>query len=139
MAIITISRGTFSGGQILAEAVAEKLGYHCIARETLAEAAKQYGVAEEKLSKALSQKSGFLEHLTSERIHYLAYFRATLFKEVRDAKVVYHGHVGNLLLKEVPHVLRVKVIANMGFRIKAAMDRHHLSREEALTIEYDNH
>ena len=139
MAIITISRGTFSGGQSLAEAVAEKLGYRCIAREVLAEAASQYGVAEEKLSKAFSQKPGFFEHLTSERIHYLAYFRATLFKEVRDAQVVYHGHVGNLLLKEVPHVLRVKVIANMGFRIKAAMDRHHLSREEALTIEYDNH
>ena len=47
MAIITISRGTFSGGQSLAEYVAGKLGYRCLAREVLIEAARQYGVDEE--------------------------------------------------------------------------------------------
>ena len=35
MAIITVSRGTFSGGQSLAECVAEKLGYRCLPRFAL--------------------------------------------------------------------------------------------------------
>jgi cytidylate kinase len=132
MAIITISRGTFSGGQSLAKCVAEKLGYRCISREVLVEAAKQYGVQEEDLYKALSEKPGILERLTLERVHYLAYIRAALIKEAKDNDLVYHGHAGHLLLRGTPYILRIKVIANMEFRIKAAMDLHNYGREEAI-------
>jgi cytidylate kinase len=132
MAIVTISRGTFSGGQLLAACVAERLGYRCISREVFVEAAKQYGVPLEKLSKALTEPPGFLHHLTAERIHYLAYIRAALCKEVKDDRVVYHGLAGHLLLKGFPNVLRVRVIADMEFRIKAAMERQNLSREKAV-------
>ena len=132
MAIITVSRGTFSGGQSLAERVAEKLGYRCISEEVLLEAAKEYDVPEEKLFEALTKKPGMLERLTVERAHYITYIRAALCKEAKDDNLVYHGHAGHLLLKGVPHLLRVRVIANMEFRIKAAMDRHQLSREEAI-------
>ena len=43
MSIITISRGTFSGGRDLAECLAQKLGYPCISREVIVEAAERYG------------------------------------------------------------------------------------------------
>lgn len=134
MAIITISRGTFAGGQSLAECVAEKLGYRCVARDVLIEAAKEYGVDEEKLYRSLIEKPGLLERRTLDRIHYTAYIRAALCKEAQADNLVYHGHAGHLLLKGVPHVLRVRVIANMEQRIRAAMDRKGFSREEA--IEY---
>ncbi|MFA4836339.1 MAG: cytidylate kinase family protein, partial [Dehalococcoidia bacterium] len=49
-------------------------------------------------------------------------------------RVVYHGYAGHLLLRGIPHVLRVRVIANMEFRIKAAMDRNNLSRKEAIEL-----
>jgi len=132
MAIITISRGTFSGGQKLAECIAAKLGYRCISREVLVETAKEFDVSEEKLLEALTKKPWLLERLTRARDRYLAYIRATLLKEVKDENVVYHGYAGHLLLKDVPHVFRIKVIANMEFRIKNAMERNNLSREEAL-------
>lgn len=132
MAIITISRGTFSGGQALAECVAEKLGYRCTSRLALAIAARQYGVSEEKLSKAISEAPGFLERLSSERERYLACIRATLVREFKDDNVVYHGLAGHFLLKGIPHILRVRVIANMELRIKGAMERRKLSREDAI-------
>ena len=132
MAIITISRGTFSGGQTVAECVAERLGYRCISREVLVDAAGQYGVPLEKLSKALDDAPGFLERLTTERVNYLAYIQAALCKEVEHGEVVYHGHGGHLLLSGLPHVLSVRVVADMEFRIRAAMDRRHLSRDEAI-------
>jgi len=134
VSIITISRGTFAGGQSLAECVAVKLGYRCVARDVLIEAAKEYGVDEEKLYKSLTEKPGLLERLTLDRIHYTAFIRAALCKEVKGDNVVYHGHGGHLLLKGVPHVLRIRVIANMEQRIKAAMDRHDCGRDDA--IEY---
>ncbi len=132
MAIITISRGTFSGGQKLAECIAAKLGYRCISREVLVETAKEFEVSEEKLLEALTKKPWLLERLTRARARYLAYIRATLLKEVKDENVVYHGLAGHLLLKDVPHVFRIKVIANMEFRVKNAMERNNLGREEAL-------
>jgi len=132
MSIVTVSRGTFGGGQSVAECVAEKLGYRCISREVLVEAARTYGVPLEKLSKALDDPPGFLERLTVERGHYLACLRAALHKEVKYGRVVYHGHAGHLLLNGIPHVLRVRIIADMEFRIGAAMERLHLSREEAI-------
>jgi len=132
MAIITISKGTFSGGQTVAECVAERLGYRCIAREVLVEAAREYGVPLEKLSKALGDAPGLLERLATEKAHYLAYIRAALCKEVEHDRVVYHGHAGHLLLSGLPHVLRVRVVADMEFRIRVAMDRRHLGRKEAI-------
>jgi cytidylate kinase len=65
MAIITISRGSFSGGQGLAECITEKLGYRCISREVLVEAAREYGVPLDKLSKALDEAPGLLERFTA--------------------------------------------------------------------------
>ena len=132
MSIVTISRGTFSGGQSLAECVAEKLGYRCIAREVLAQAASDYGVDEEKMHRSLEEKPGFLDRKGLERIHYTAYIRSALAREVQGDNVVYHGHAGHLLLKGVPHVLKVRVIANMEQRILSAMYRQGLSREEAI-------
>jgi cytidylate kinase len=134
MAIITISRGTFSGGLSLAECVAEKLGYRCIPRIALAKAAGQYGVSEEKLSKAISEAPHLWERLGSEKTRYLACLRAALINEVKDGNVVYHGLAGHFLLKGVPHVLRVRVIANMEFRIKGAMGRGQLAREDAVQV-----
>ena len=42
MPIISVSRGTFSGGKHLAEELAQDLGYPCISREIITDAAKRY-------------------------------------------------------------------------------------------------
>lgn len=132
MAIITISRGTYSGGKELAEAIAKRLGYPCLAREVLVEAAARYGVPLEKLTRAMNDKPGILEGMTLERVHYLALVRAALAKAAADERLVYHGHAGHLLLRDVPHVIRVKVMAGMEYRIQAAMERKKLNREQAI-------
>ncbi|MFA4835910.1 MAG: cytidylate kinase family protein [Dehalococcoidia bacterium] len=132
MAIITISRGTFSGGKELAECIADKLGYKCLSREVLVEAARRYDVSLEKLSQAMEGKPGILERMTLDRVHYLAYVRAALAKAAGDEKLVYHGHAGHLLLGGVPHVLKVRVIADVEYRIKAAMARRNLNRQQAI-------
>lgn len=132
MAIITVSRGSFSGGQKLAECVAANLGYRCVSREILVNAAKEYGVSAEKLSQALTNEPKIWEHIILERKKYLSFIKSALIREVRDENVVYHGHAGHLLLNGVPHVLRVRVIASMAFRTEAAMERRGLSREEAI-------
>ncbi|MBT4511153.1 MAG: BON domain-containing protein, partial [Chloroflexi bacterium] len=77
---------------------------------------------------------GLLEGVSLRRIHYIAYVRATLAIIVKDDDVVYHGLVGHLLIKGAPHIFRVRVIADMEFRIKAAVDQHGFSRENAIRL-----
>jgi cytidylate kinase len=63
---------------------------------------------------------------------YLDFIRVELLKAVRDENVVYHGLAGNLLLYDVPHLLGIRVIAGMEYRIEAAMERTNLMRNEAV-------
>jgi hypothetical protein len=53
MAIITISRGSYSHGKEIAEKVAKKLNYDIISREVLIEASRQFNVPEVKLLHAI--------------------------------------------------------------------------------------
>ena len=72
MAIITISRGTYSGGKELAEHMSKDLGYRLLSREDLlTDAAKEFGVSESKLETALMFKPGFLDSLNLRKIHYI--------------------------------------------------------------------
>lgn len=116
----------------LAECVARKLDCKCVSREVLAEAASQCGIQEEPLRRAIVDKPGIFERMTVERDHYLSCIRATLLREARDNNLVYHGNAGHFLLKDVPHVLRVRVVADMEFRTKSAMERNGLDRDGAI-------
>ncbi|MGC8901413.1 MAG: AAA family ATPase, partial [bacterium] len=124
MAIITISRGTFSGGQMLAECLAKKLGYKSISREILIEAAEKYGISENNLISAMEEKPTISEHLSLniDRFRYLSFIQATLCEHAKNDNLIYYGHAGHLLLKDVCPVIKVKVIASMEQRIEFAME-----------------
>ena len=119
MAIITVSRGTYSGGKELAGRLAEKLGYRLLSREELLhDANKEFGISEEKLEAALLHKPGFFEGVSLQRIHYVAYLVAALCEEVQGDNIVYQGQAGHLLLHGIPHHFRLKVVADMERRLK---------------------
>ena len=132
MSIITISRGTFSGGKAIAECLAGRLGYDCISREILIDAAEKYGVSAEVLASAVDKAPRFLDRLGRHRDAYIAFFTASLCEFAQRGKIVYHGHAGHFLLTGVQHVLRVRVVAPIEFRIDAAMTRLSSNRAEAI-------
>ena len=132
MAIITISRGTYSGGRTLAECLAERLGYRCVSREVVLDAAKAFGIPAQKLTEAMEKPPSFWQQLTGERADYLYYVRAALCERALEGNLVYHGHAGHLLLSGVSHVIKVRVIADMEYRIKAAMRDQKLDRHGAI-------
>src|SRR5574337_46658 len=133
MSIIAISRGTFSGGEALANRLAERLGYQCMSREmNLEAAAKEYAVPEAELTAAMAKRPSFWHRVVGERTAHLAFVRATLCEQARAGSLVYHGLVGHLLLPGISHVIRVRVIADMELRAKAAMQQQNLGDKEAL-------
>jgi cytidylate kinase len=132
MAVITVSRGSFSGGKILAECLAQKLGYRCVDRDIIVERAAAFGASEKEIREALEKPPGFLERFSHSRYVYLTLIQAALTEEVRDGMAVYHGNAGHLLLQGGPHILRTRIIAPMEFRIRMAQERLKFSRDEAI-------
>ena len=113
MAIITISRGSYSRGKEVAEAVAARLGYECISRDVLLDASKRFNIPEVKLIRAIHDAPTLLQRMGHDRSAYMAYIRSALTWRVREDNVVYHGLAGHILLQGVSHVLKVRIIADI--------------------------
>jgi cytidylate kinase len=134
MPIITISRGSYSRGREVAEKVAQKLGYECISRDILLEASDEFNIPEIKLIRALHDAPTVLERFHYGKERYLSYVRSELLHHIQRDNVVYHGLAGHYFLQEIPHVLKVRIIADMGDRVKEEMKRENISAEKALYI-----
>ncbi len=134
MSIITISRGSYSHGREVAEKVAQKIGYQCVSREILLEASEQFHIPEIKLVRAIHDAPSVFDRFTYGKERYIAYIRAALLKCMQKDNVVYHGLAGHFFLQEIPHVLKVRVIADLEDRVKEEMKREGISAEEARYI-----
>lgn len=131
MAIITIQRGTKSGGEALAKCLGEALGYSILGREVLQDAAAQLGVPAEDVGAKMEETPGLFGPRPLITKLYVAAVTAALVEQARDGNLVYHGLAGGLLLKDLPGVLRVRLISPLDLRVQALMDSHGMKEEEA--------
>ena len=134
MSIITISRGSYSRGKEVAEKLAAKLNYECVSRDILLEACAEFNIPEIKLIRALHDAPSVLERFKNGKERYLSYHRYALLKHVKKDNVIYHGLAGQYILKDIPHVLKVRIIADIDDRVREEMKRENISAEKALYI-----
>jgi cytidylate kinase len=134
VSIVTISRGSYSRGKEVAEKVAEKLGYDCLSRDVVLEAAKQLHIPEVKLIRALHDAPSILDRLIGGKEKYVAEFRNVLLSFLKKDNVIYHGLAGQFFVKGVPHVLKVRILADIDYRVFEEMKRENISEKEAYRI-----
>lgn len=134
MSVITISRGSYSKGKEIAEKIAEKLGYDCISRDILIDASEHFNVPEIKLIRALHDAPSIFSRFHYGKEKYISYICEALLNHVQKDNVVYHGLAGHFFLQGVPHVLKVRIIADLDYRIKEEMKRENISEKEARYI-----
>jgi cytidylate kinase len=133
MAVVTITRGSASGGRLLAEGLAQKLGYHIVSREEIIERAVRHGVSESDLDKALLDPPSFAEDFQRDRRSYLIFIQDALCELAQKNNVIYHGNAGHLLLRGISHLFRIHLIAPLEFRVQKIMERTTMAAEEAVT------
>lgn len=131
MAIITISRNSYSMGTAVAEKVAQELGYECISREVLLEASVKFDIPEEDLRHALQDPPNIFQSFSHSKERYVAYVRAAFLRHVQRDNVIYHGLAGHFFLTGISHVLKVRLIAETTERVRAAAEQNHLSERAA--------
>ena len=69
--------------------------------------------------------------VTEERKTYLLAVQSALADECVGGNRVYHGLAGQFLLRELPFVLRVRLIAPMEMRVRALIAEHHRMGRDA--------
>ena len=134
MAVITISRGSYSRGKEVAEKVAQELGYECIAREIVLEASEEFNMPEIKLIRAIHDAPSILNRFAYGKEKYIAYIQEALLKHLQKDNVVYHGLAGHFFVRGISHVLKVRIIADLEERIRLEMEREGISKKEASHI-----
>jgi len=131
MAIITISRGSYSRGKEVAESLAQRLGYECVSRDILLEASTEFNIPEIRLIKALHDAPSVLERFSHGKERFISYFCSSFYNHVVKDNVVYHGLAGQFFLQNISHVLKVRITANMEDRIREEMKRENCSADKA--------
>jgi hypothetical protein len=130
MTIVTISRGSFSGGAAVASLVAGRLGVPCISREAVRDAHAAAGAAESP-GATLEEPPRFWQKTPGKLPAHLNHLRARMLEQAPAGEFVYHGQAGQLLLGRVAHVLRVRVDAGEEYRVWAAVADFGLTEVEA--------
>ena len=131
MGIITISRGSYSRGKEIAEKLSKKLGYQCISREVLLKASRDFNVPEVKLLQAIQNAPSVLDRLKHGKKKYIAFIRKAFLERIQKDNVIYHGLAGQFFTREIPNILKVRITADLDFRIKVVMKRENVSEEKA--------
>ncbi len=118
MAIVCISHEMGAGGPEIGQALAQRLGYRHIDQELISGAAQRYGLLEEKLSHLDESKPSLLERFDAETRRYITVIQTALYEFAEADNVVLMGRGGQWLLRGIPHVLRVRVMAPFELRVK---------------------
>jgi cytidylate kinase len=130
MSIVTISRGSYSHGKEVAEKLARKLGYECLSREVILKASEHFNVPEIKLRHSIHNAPTILDRFTYGRERYIAYVREALMHHFVKDNVIYHGLAGQFFVQGVPHVLKVRILADLEDRVAEEMQREGISSAE---------
>lgn len=123
MAIITISHQMGAGGPDIGTAAAQRLGYRYVDHELIQDAVRRYGLAEEKLSHLDESKPSLFERFDAETRHYITILQTTLLEFAEGDDVVLMGRGGQWLLRGIPHVVRLRMIAPFEHRVKQWIKR----------------
>src|SRR5215470_1860458 len=123
MAVITISHEMGSLGPEIGMGVAQRLGYRYIDQELILDAVRRYGLAQEKLSHLDESKPTLFERFDTETRHYITVLQTSLLELAEADDVVIMGRGGQWLLRGIPNVLRVRVVAPFEQRVKQWIKR----------------
>jgi cytidylate kinase len=118
MAIIVVSHQMGAGGPEIGMALGQRLGYRYVDQELLLDAARRYGLAEEKLSHLDESKPTLFERFDAETRMHITVLQTTLLEFAELDNAVFMRGGGQWLLRGVPHVLRVRIIAPFEQRVK---------------------
>jgi cytidylate kinase len=132
MSIVAISETAGSGAIEVGRTLAATLGYAFADREIIEKAAEGYGEGVTTLTHATEEKPTLWERLTDTQRRYVTYVEATILEMAARDNVVLAGRASTVVLRHVPHVLRVRITASARVRVERLENQQGLVHEAAV-------
>lgn len=131
MPIISISRGSYYHGKSVAEKLAAKLGYTCLSRDQVIANLDEFHLPEIKLLRGLHDAFSVLDRFPHGKQRFTTAIKSLILQHFTSGNVVYHGLGGHHFVRDISHVLKVRIIADTEARVAAEMARENISEEQA--------
>ena len=131
MAVVLVSRGSMSGGQMVAACLSRHGDFTCITREHLLTTVNEYGGIAARLADEIAKAARDYEHFTQLRRPYRILMKKALLDFCMRGDVAYFGYSGHLLLERATHLVRVRLNAPTSQRVGLTMERLGCSDPEA--------
>ena len=132
MSVITISRQLGSLGTEIAEAVANRLNYQYVDKEKIGRALADCGLPKIEIEKLDEKKPAFWDSWVTDRKKFFHYIQRVILDFAQKNNVVILGRGGQILLKGVPGVLNVRIIAPLDVRIRRIKEQDGVDEMQAV-------
>lgn len=132
MSVITISRQLGSLGTEIAQMVAEKLDYGYVDKDKIAQALADDGMPGPEVDKFDEKKPPFWDTLSIQRRKYLHLIQALIYDFGRKGNVVIVGRGGQVLLKDLPGVLHIRIVAPFEVRVQRMIKQRGGDEKQAV-------
>jgi cytidylate kinase len=138
MAVITISRQFGSSGEVVARLVAEKKGYLLVNKAMIVENLQCYGIRDdfdlfdEKNIRNIDQAE--CQKMETRRHHYLEAMHNFIYDLAIRENLVILGRGGQVLFKDFPPALHVKIIAPLKCRLETVCKSYGLDEAVAARL-----
>ncbi|HVN05264.1 MAG TPA: cytidylate kinase-like family protein [Bryobacteraceae bacterium] len=129
--VLLISRGTMSGGSMIAECLSSHGGIRCLTREDLLATVNTYGEVATRIASQIPLAEQQYEEFSGIRRPYVILMRRALLEHVRAGRLAYFGYSGHLLLPRMRHCVRIRLIATMEVRVARTQEILGYSPAEA--------
>ena len=133
MSIITAFNGIFSNQEPLIKTLLDRTGYKLMVDTNIvSKASKHSGIGESKISRAFFGKASVFNQFTHEKERSIAYLRLAMAELLAEDNFLFHGFSGQLIPREISHVLHLCLIADMKSRVAWAKKEQGISDSDAL-------
>jgi CheY-like chemotaxis protein len=135
MSIISVFSGTFCNEEELLAALAGRSGWTLFRDKDIIHAASNLSkMSVSKIEKAFSAKTSVFNKFTHERERSIAYLKAALADILMGDHLIVEGFCAHLFPKEMVHILRVCLIADIKFRTSLCEKQKNISASEAAKL-----
>ena len=136
MPLVAMTREMGSLGKDVAAGLAARTNRKVVYHEIIEPIANKMRLRKSHVERFLEGKSGIWERLTTDRTSLSIFTADETFRFLRDGSTaVIRGWGAVHLLKDIPHVVRVRICAPMETRVKRMMERLATDNRSAIESE----
>ena len=135
MSSVTLFCGTFCHGDEVAHKTARVLGFELVLdQDIISEVSKRLKMSEDRTWEALLGETSFYNRISRDKERVLASMKLVVSEKLIQDHLIFFGFVGHLIPRDITHVLRVGIIADIKYRLQRAMQEKGLTEEQAVKL-----